>query len=109
MDRTEEVTTMTRRGYSREFKLELMRQWAAGECSCAQLVRTHGVGQSVLSRWREEYRQFGDDAFGERTITDGEALHRQIAQLEHALGKAIFENEVLKRGLHLARSGSAKP
>jgi len=99
---------MTRRGYSREFKRELMRQWTAGERSCAQLVREHGVGQSVLYRWREEYRQYGDDAFSERAVTDVEALQRQIAQLEQALGKATFENEVLKRGLQLARSGSAR-
>jgi transposase len=100
---------MTRRGYSREFKLELMRQWAAGERSCAQLVREHGVGQSVLYRWREEYRQHGDDAFGERAGGDVDALRRQIAQLEQALGKATFENELLKRGLQLARSGSERP
>ena len=100
---------MTRRGYSREFKLELMRQWAAGERSCAQLVREHGVGQSVLYRWREEYRQHGDDAFDELAGGDVAALRRQIAQLEQALGKATFENELLKRGLHLARSGSERP
>jgi transposase-like protein len=100
---------MTRRGYSREFKLGLMRQWATGERSCAQLVREHGVGQSVLYRWREEYRRHGEEAFGERAVGDVEALRRQIAQLEQALGKATFENELLKRGLQLARSGSERP
>jgi transposase-like protein len=100
---------MTRRGFSREFKVELMRQWAAGERTCAQSVREHGVGQSVLYRWRDEYRQYGEDAFAERAVTDVAALHCHIAQLEQALGKATFENEVLKRGLQLARGQSDTP
>jgi transposase len=100
---------MTRRGFSREFKLELMRQWAAGERTCAQLVREHGVGQSVLYRWRDEYRQYGEDAFSERAVTDVGALQRHIAQLEQALGKATFENDLLKRGLQLARGRSDTP
>jgi transposase len=97
------------RTYAREFKLELMRQWTAGERSCAQLVREHGVGQSVLYRWRDEYREHGEAAFSEATLSEVETLQRQVARLEQALGKATLENQVLKRGLHLAQSRSATP
>jgi transposase-like protein len=104
------MTTRARpRVYAREFKLELMRQWAAGERSCAQLVREHGVGQSVLYRWREEYREQGEAAFSEATLNEVEELQRQVAQLEQALGKATVENQVLKKGLQLAQSRSATP
>jgi len=92
------------RTYSPEFKLDVMQQWEAGERSCAQLVREHGVGQSVLYRWRDAYREHGDDAFSELAVSEVEALRRRVAQLEQALGKATLENQVLKKGLTLARS-----
>ena len=81
---------MTRRGYTREFKLELMRQWAAGERSCAQLVREHGVGQSVLYRWRDEYRQFGEDAFSERARAERghDSLGQRPVGARHAIRAA---------------------
>lgn len=102
------MTTRTRT-YPREFKVEVMRQWESGERTCAQLVREHGVGQSVLYRWRDAYRDHGEAAFSEAAISDLEALRRQVAQLEQALGKATLENQLLKRGLQLARSRSSMP
>lgn len=95
------------RTYAREFKLEVMQQWEAGDRSCAQLVREHGVGQSVLYRWRDEYREHGEAAFSEAAISEVDALRRQVAQLEQALGKTTLENQLLKRGLQLARSRSS--
>ena len=97
------------RTYARVFKLELMRQWASGERSCAQLMREHGIGQSVLYRWRDEYRQHGEAAFAEATLSEVETLRRQVAQLEQALGQATLENQLLKRGLQLGRSRSGTP
>ena len=95
--------------YPREFKLEVMRQWTAGERTCAQLVREHGIAQSVLYRWAAEYRQHGEVAFSEAAITTEQAMERRIAALEQALGKATLENQVLKKGLQLAQSRSGKP
>lgn len=95
------------RAYQPEFKLEVMRQWEGGERTCAQLVREHGVGQSVLYRWRDAYREHGEAAFAEAAISELEVLQRQVGQLEQALGKATLENQLLKRGLQLARSRSS--
>lgn len=111
------ATGRTPRVYTREFKLSLCRQWAAGERSAAQLVREHGIAQSVLYRWRAEYAEHGEAAFsGEPGTSSGVApgtstteallLHR-IAELERALGKATLENQILKRGRLLAASASA--
>ena len=101
------MTTRPRpRVYSREFKVELMRQWTGGERSCAQLGREHGIGQSVLYRWRDEYREAGEAAFSEAALSEVDAVRRQVAQLEQALGQATLESQILKRGLHLARSRS---
>ena len=97
------------RVYDREFKLRLMRQWEAGERSCAQLVREHRLAQSVLYRWRATYRQLGDNAFREVAVTVEHQQGERIASLERALGQLTLENQILKKGLQLAQSRSAKP
>ena len=105
----------TPRTFTREFKLDVCRQWAAGERGCAQLVREHGIAQSVLYRWRAEYAEFGETAFSGQPGTSSrrpgatptEALLLQrVADLERALGKATLENQILKKGRNLAASRS---
>jgi transposase len=107
----------TPRTFSREFKLEICRQWAAGDKRCAQLVREHGLTQSVLYRWRAEYAQHGEAAFSGQPGTSGGAggasttealLLQRIADLERALGKATLENQILKKGRNLAASRSGR-
>jgi transposase-like protein len=101
------MTARTRpRVFDREFKLDLMRQWTTGERTCVQLGREHGIGQSVLYRWRAEYLAQGEAAFSAATGSEVEVLQRQVAQLEQALGKVTLENQLLKRGLQLSHSRS---
>jgi transposase-like protein len=104
---------MTTRGrprtFGRAFKLELMRQWTAGERSCTQLGREHGIHHSVLYRWRDEYRVLGEQAFAEAALSEVEALQRRVAEREQALGRATREHQILKRGRELARSRSSTP
>jgi transposase-like protein len=111
-------TGRTPRVYPREQKLTICRQWAAGERTCAQLVREHGIAQSVLYRWRAEYAEYGEDAFSGQPGTSGaepgtsttEALLLQrIAELERMLGKTTLENQLLKKGRILAASRSGTP
>lgn len=108
----------TPRIFNREFKLDLCRQWAAGDKSCAQLMREHGITQSVLYRWRAEYAQHGEEAFSGQPGTSGGAagtsttealLLQRIAELERALGKATLENQILKKGRSLVASRSGRP
>jgi transposase-like protein len=47
----------TPRVFTREFKLDVRRQWAASDLSCTQLVREHGIVRRVLYRWRTEYAE----------------------------------------------------
>lgn len=111
-------TGRTPRVYAREFKVDVCRQWVAGDRSCAQLVREHGIAQSVLYRWRAEYAEHGEDAFTGQpgssgaepgtSISEALLLHR-IAELERALGKTTLENQILKKGRSLAASRSGTP
>lgn len=106
------------RVFEREFKLRICRQLARGECGVTALQREHGIGQSVLYRWRAEYRQYGEEAFlgqpGTAAAVPGASttealLHQRIAELERALGKATIENQILKKGRILAASPSGTP
>jgi len=91
---------MTRgRTHSREFKLEVVRQAASGSKGPAQLCREHGLANSVLARWRQEYAERGEVAFTPRDLDDAQTLHRRIAELERFCGQLALENAALKKGL----------
>jgi transposase len=102
---------VTKRSFSREFKLHVVRQLVSGEKRFAQLCREHNLCQTLLRRWREQYDQRGENAWldqddGRRV--DAEAQTR-IAALEAALGRATLENEFLRHALQLARKGGSVP
>lgn len=94
------------RTFSREFKLTVVRQVASGEKRPAQLCREHGLGESVLLRWRHEYEARGEAAFTPREATGAEALERKVAELERFCGQLALENAALKKGLSALPSRS---
>ena len=98
---------MKKRVFSREFKLEVVRQWISGEKRLVQLCREHRLCDSLVRRWRDQYELRGENAW-----LDGEAIdpslkdaEARIAQLEAALGRATLENEFLRRALKQAEKG----
>jgi transposase-like protein len=107
---------MAKRTFEREFKLQVVRQLANGEKRLSQLCREHGLCQTLVRRWREQYEQQGELAWA----APGAALHVErdaelrIRELEAALGRAHLEVEFLrhalrqweKRGSRPERSGS---
>ena len=100
-------TAVTKRSFSREFKLQVVRQLVSGEKRFAQLCREHNLCQTLLRRWREQYDQRGENAWlgpDDGRPVDPEAASR-IAALEAALGRATLENEFLRHALQLARKG----
>lgn len=73
---------MTGRVHSREFKLEVVRQIATGQKRPAQVCREHNLAESLLLRWRREYEERGEAAFGPRGAWSDGALEARIAELE---------------------------
>lgn len=100
------------RTFSREFKLEVVRQVERGERRPAQACREHGITDGTLWRWRQEYAARGEAAFGPRepgeAAAGAEAQARRIAELERFCGQLALENAALKRGLAsmASRSGT---
>jgi putative transposase len=97
------------RTHSREFKLEVVHQVASGAKRPAQVCREHGLANSVLDRWRREYAERGEAAFGPREPEGEEALQRRIAELERFCGQLALENTALKKGLASLASRSGMP
>lgn len=97
------------RTYTREFKLDLVRQVATGQKRPAQICREHNLAESVLLRWRKEYDARGEAAFTEKQPSEGEALEARIAELERFCGELALENRVLKKSLERMRSKNGMP
>jgi len=90
---------MQKRIHSREFKLEVVRQAASGEKRPAQICREYGIAESVLSRWRKEYQEKGENAFQVKDSGEVTTQEQRIAELERFCGQLALENQVLKKTL----------
>ena len=102
---------MRGRTFTREFKLDLVRQIASGAKRPAQVCREHQLGESLLARWRREYEERGEAAFRPRA-RDGQAVQasaeQRVAELERLCGQLALENAALKKALqHLQTRPSA--
>jgi transposase len=84
---------MSRRRFTREFKITAVRRLGQGE-SVAALARALEVNPSVLHRWQEEYQQGPGKAFpgSGRRGTEPE----RVAQLERKIGQQALEIDFLK-------------
>ena len=72
--------TVKRRVFSRDFKLQVLREIEAGK-SQAQVAREHQVNQQILTRWHREHREQKERAFPGKgwAVPSDEA---RIAELE---------------------------
>ena len=84
---------MSRRTFTREFKLAAVRRLEAG-VSLAEVSRGVEVSPNVLHRWRREFRQAPGNAFpgqGQRRWSEG-----KVAELERKIGQQVVEIDFLK-------------
>lgn len=106
------ATTRTQRTHSREFKLQVVREAAAGQKRPSQLAREYGITDSLLCKWRKEYERQGDAAWTAQAQREPPTLglEQQVAALERFCGQLAWENAELKKALrHRAPSRSATP
>src|SRR5690242_15307804 len=90
---------MPGRTFSRDFKLEVVRQIAEGYKRPAQICREYQLADSVLSRWRKEYEERGEAAFTPKEGEQPSGLEVRIAELERFCGQLALENAALKKAL----------
>ena len=90
---------MNGRVHTREFKMAIARQVASGEKRPAQICREHNLASSVVSRWRNEYEQRGEEAFGPPSSSQAPSVEARIAELERFCGQLALANTLLKKAL----------
>jgi transposase len=87
---------MTRKKFTKQFKLEAVRAMERGDTSPADLARQLGIRRNQLYKWQREVRLKGGQAFpgkrggGVEGLTEVEQLRRRVATLEE-------ENKILKK------------
>jgi transposase len=87
------VMGLSRRTFTREFKLFAVRRLEAG-VSLAEVSRGLEVSPNVLHRWSREFRQAPGNAFpgqGQRRWSEG-----KVAELERKIGQQAVEIDFLK-------------
>ena len=97
-----------KRVFDREFKLQVVRQLLGGEKRLSQLCREHQLSATLVRRWKEQYEQYGEEAwpeFGSLVVAPDAA--QRIQELEAALGRAHLELELLRRALKQAEKGGS--
>jgi putative transposase len=103
---------MPGRAHSRDLKLTVCRQIQCGEKRPAQICREHNLDYSLLSRWRKEFAERGENAFVARQsseLSPTQALEQRIAELEQHCGRLSLENDLLKKLVSRLQSHNATP
>lgn len=90
---------MPGRTFSRDFKLEVVRQVEAGHKRPVQACREYQLADSVLTRWRKEYEERGEAAFTPKVGGQPSTLEARVAELERFCGQLALENAALKKAL----------
>jgi transposase len=88
---------MTRRKYTREFKIEAVRLAENSDKSMVDLAQELGIHQNTLYKWRRQLMAEGQEAFpgqGNRKASDAEMI-----QLRRELEQAREERDILKKAL----------
>ena len=86
--------TVKRRKFSRDFKLQVVREVEGGKPQ-AQIAREHEISQYLISRWCRQHRRYKERAFsGNGKPHTDEA---KLAALERKIGQLTMENDLLKK------------
>lgn len=87
---------MSRKQYSRDFKIGAVRQVIDEEKSVSNVAKELGIISTMLSRWIYEYKNNGEAAFSgngnriENTQFQIDIMRKKIEELE-------LENKILKK------------
>ena len=87
---------MSRRTFTKEFKLKAMRRLQSGQ-STGEVARALEINPTDLHRWRRELDEHGGRAFRGPGVKRAE--ESRIAELERKVGRQAMEIDFLKRAL----------
>ena len=84
---------MKHRKFSKEFKLEVIREMDAGK-PVAQVCRERELDNSLVYQWKKRYDKNPEQAFSKN---DSSTLESKNAELERTIGQLYVENDFLKK------------
>ncbi|MCK4795421.1 MAG: transposase [Desulfobacteraceae bacterium] len=92
------------RGFSVEFKRQIVEELLSGESRPAQICRRYNIQSSLIYHWKKQYSRgkFNNEP------TEEAGLRDRIGQLERLVGRLTLENEFLKKGLQNSLSQSRR-
>lgn len=98
-----------RRTFSSEFKVQAVLEVLTGAKSGAQVCREHGIKDTLLSRWKQEFIERAPLLFA-RSDRQSQGEER-IAELERLVGRLTMELEMAKKASFLltSRQNGSKP
>jgi transposase len=85
---------MKKRVFSRNFKLEVLRELDSGK-PAVEVCRERELNPTVLTRWKREFRQNPGQAFAGKGHTW--KLEAKNAELERKIGQQTMEIDFLKK------------
>lgn len=97
---------LTKRIFHREFKLQVCHEIETGLKTQAQICREYSLGANMIGRWLQEYRQDPINCFSGNRKYPIDTQETKIKELEAALGRATYENQVLKEANALLKKVS---
>lgn len=97
---------LAKRRFSREFKIQVCEEVESKLKTQAEVIRGHSLAPSVLSGWLSEYRKNPTGCFAGREKYPVDASAAKIKELEAALGRATYENQILKEANALLKKAS---
>jgi len=84
--------SIKRRLFTKDFKLQVIRQVQAGK-SIAQAAREHDLHPNLIAKWQKLHAQYAQNAFqGNGHAYTEEA---KVAELERLIGQLTIENSLL--------------
>jgi transposase len=98
----------TRRKFSREFKISLLRDLEAGTSSVAEITRRAEIHPNLLARWKKEFSLNPEHAFrGQGNRRPREQMD-DVAKLQQLVGQLYAENDFLKKALSILETKMAE-
>ena len=91
-----------KRTYTPEFKAQVVLEILSQQKSLAQASREHGIRNSVISRWKQEFVERSPQVF-ERG-RDRDERDQRIAELERMVGRLAMELEISKKVSNILNS-----
>jgi transposase-like protein len=85
-----------RKTFSKEFKLEAVRQLELGDKSPNDIAIDLGIRRNMLYKWQEQLKKHGDNAFqgpGRHPIDQND----EVARLRKELAEVKEERDILKK------------